>query len=246
MDYYLIRKKFCELSGRYDLMNADYTDNGADFFINAGQAHLDRLQSTGKMQAKNIQSVVAGTIQVKVAGLRSILEVYAGNTVDGLIRLKKKTLSYMRQYYEKQLGDVDQGTPSWYAPAMFRPFADTLSLTGLYDADDLISSVTGHFTYAGIILAPPPDTTYYISIYGLYYSPTLTATLAGAVWTQTKSFWSEAFPDLLLQAAFYKLETFYRNSEGAKDWKAVLTVDITDMDKDAAEEEAADISEIGG
>jgi hypothetical protein len=299
MEHYLIRKMFCERSGRYDLMNTDYTDNGADFFINAGQRHLDRLQNTGKMQAKNIQSVVAGTIQVKVAGLRSVLKVWAGNSTDGLIELKPASLAYLRGLYEKQLGDVDHGTPEWYAPAIFRPAIDTLSLTGLYDADDLIPSTTGHYTYSGIIIMPPPDETYYISIYGLYYSPEISSSLGSPItsglltvdtiytivdwltdddftnvgganvdstiftatgttpthwahssilkpWTQTKSFWTEVHPDILLQAALYKLETFYRNSEGAKDWKSSLTIDISDMDKDAAEEEAANISEMGG
>jgi hypothetical protein len=246
MDYYLLRKKFCELSGRYDLMNTDYTDNGADFFINAGQRHLDRLQSTGKMKAKNVQPITAGTIQVKVAGLRSVLDVFIGNTTEGLIKLQKASLSYLRQYYAEQLSGLDQGTPDWYAPAIFRPYADTLSLTGLYDVDDLIPATTGHYAYSGIIIAPPPDSTMYVIIYGTYYSPNLTATLAGSTWTQTKSFWTDAHPDILLQAALYKLETFYRNTEGAKDWKNALTVDILDMDKDAAEEEAAEISEMGG
>ncbi len=299
MEYCLLRKKFCELSGRYDLMGTDYTDNGADFFIDAGQKWLDRLQNTGKMQAKNIQSVAAGTIQVYVAGLRSILDVYAGNSTDGLIPLKKATLAYLRDMYGEQLGDVTQGTPEWYAPAIFRPYADTLTLTSLYDADDLIASTTGHYTYSGLILCPPPDDTYYISIYGLYYSPTLTATLgtaqtsgtltSGSVycitdwktaddftnigglnvdnniftatgttpttwtassivkpWTQTKSFWSEVHPDILIKAALRSLEMFYRNTEGVKDWEAGIMSDITGMDKDAADEEAAGITEMGG
>ena len=67
MEYYLLRKKFCELSGRYDLINADLTDNGADFYINAGQSHLDRMQNTGQMKAKYIKQITAGTIKVFVA-----------------------------------------------------------------------------------------------------------------------------------------------------------------------------------
>jgi hypothetical protein len=251
MDYYLIRKKFCDLSGRYDLMNIDYTDNGADFFLNAGQRFLDRMQDTGKMQAKNVQSVAAGTIKVYIAGLRAIKEVFIGNSTEKLIKLKRASLSYLRQYYEEQLGDVDQGTPEWYAPAVFRPFADastTTSFSGFYDIDDLILPATTtpvHYTYDGIIIAPPPDSTFYVSIYGLYYSPELSATLSGT-WTQTKSFWSEVHPDLLLQAGLYKLETFYRNTEGAKDWLGALKLDVDGIDKDAAYEESSEISEMGG
>lgn len=251
MDYYLIRKKFCELSGRYDLMNVDYTDNGADFFINAGQQRLDRMQSSGNMQAKYIQKVAAGTIKVYVAGLRAVYKVWAGNTTDGLVELSKAdNIQYLRQIYQEQLSGVDQGTPTWYAPAIFRPFPDsstTTSLSGYYDIDDLILSTSpAHFTYAGVIIMPPPDKEYYVSVYGLYYSPTLSATLSGVTWTQTKSFWSEVYPSILLKAALYELEAFYRNSEGAKDWDNALRVDISGLDMDAADQESAEINQIGG
>ena len=253
MDYYLIRKKFCELSGRYDLMNSDYTDNGADFFINAGQSYLDRLQNTGKMQAKNVQSVAAGTIKVYIAGLRAIHRVWAGNTTDGLIELQKAPdIAYLRSLYGEQLSGIDQGSPEWYAPAIFRPFVDTSStttLSGYYDIDDLIlptGATPVHYTYTGIIIMPPPDATYYISMYGLFYSPTLSATYSAPDWTQTKSYWSEVFPDTLIQAGLFKLESFYRNTEGKKDYHDNLMDDILGLDKDMAEEEAAGITEMGG
>ena len=37
-----IRAKFIELSGRDDLVNADDTDNGANYFITAGQRFLEK------------------------------------------------------------------------------------------------------------------------------------------------------------------------------------------------------------
>lgn len=245
MDYKDVRKKYVELSGRYDLVNSDWTDNGADFFINAGQRYLDRLQSTGKMRAKEVQSVAAGTIIVKCTDLRAILEVQVGNTADGLSPLGQVTLSWMKNYYEEQLSGVDQGTPEYYAPCTFRPHADTATFAGFYDIDDLLLA-SDHYTYNGIIIMPPPDETMYVSIYGLFYSPTLSATLSGATWTQVKSFWTEVHPDILLQAALYKTEVFYRNTEGAKDWDNALMKDVTEMDKDEAEAESANINQIGG
>ncbi len=252
MEYYLLRKKFVELSGRYDLINADLTDNGADFFIDAGQKWLDRLQDTGKMRAKNVQSVAAGTIKVYIAGLRSVVEVWAGNTTEYLYELKKATLNYIRTEYGQQLGSVTQGSPEWYTPAIFRPFVDThttTTLSGYYDVDDLIlptGATPVHYTYHGIVICPPPDDTYYISTYGLYYSPTLTATLSGSTWTQTESFWSNTHPDVLILAALRSLEEFYRNTEGVKDRETAVMAAVTGMDKDAAEEEAAGISQMGG
>ena len=36
-----IRTKFRSISGRYDLVNSDYSDNGANFFIEEGRKWLD-------------------------------------------------------------------------------------------------------------------------------------------------------------------------------------------------------------
>lgn len=248
MEYKDIRKKFVELSGRYDLVNPDWSDNGADFFFEAGQKFLDMMQDTKKMQAKNIQQIAAGTTIVKITGLRSIIEVRAGNTTDGLYKLDRATLAQLKDYYEKQLSSVDQGPPLYFAPASFRPFVDTtLAITwaSFYDSTDLVLGDT-HYTYEGIIIMPPPDDTYYVSIYGLFYSPTLTATISAGTWTQTKSYWSEVHPALLIQAALYQLEVFYRNTEGAKDWRAAIGETITQMDMDAAHGESIDISQMQG
>lgn len=248
MDYKDLRTKFCELSGRYDLIATDYTDNGADFFINAGQRWLDRLANTSKNFARNVQSIAAGTIVVKTIGLRSIKEVWAGNSTEGLIRLAPATLDWLRQEYGEQLSSVYQGTPSYYCPVVYRPYPDAVASatwSGYYDISDLLLGDT-HYTYNGVLIVPPPDSTYYVSIVGLFYSPTLLATLAGSTWTQTKSHWTEVHPDILLQAALFKLETFYRNTEGAKDWKGAVDLDIMGLDHDLADEESSDITEMGG
>lgn len=248
MDYKDIRKKFVELSGRYDLVNANWTDNGADFFINAGQMHLDRASDVQKATAKNPQSIAAGTVIVKTIGLRSVKEVWAGTSVNGLILLGKETLANLREYYGEQLSSIDQGTPEYYATCSFRPYPDAvtaLTLTGYYDIDDLVLADT-HYTYRGILLVPPPDKTYYISIIGTFYSPTLSATLSGSTWTQTKSYWSEVHPDILIQAALLKLEVFYRNTEGVKDWKFALDMDIQGLDKDVVDEEISGVNEMEG
>ena len=305
MEYVNVRRKFVELSGRYDLVNSDWTDNGADFFINAGQQLLDRMQNTGKSQAKNVQLITVGTIKVYISGLRSVLNVWIGNSTDGLIELKKCDVKYLRSLYSMQLSSVDTGTPEWYAPVSFRPFIDTettTSLSGFYDVDDLILPTAGtplHYTNTGILIMPAPDTSMYVSTYGLYYSPTLSASFGTTLtsgtltvgttysitdwitddsftnvggtnvegtiftatgttpthwvhssilkpWVQTKSFWAESFPDTLIQASLLKLETFYRNSEGVKDWEAAVNRDMLGFDKDAVEEEISGISEMGG
>jgi hypothetical protein len=251
MNYKDVRKKFVELSGRYDLTNADWTDNGADFFINAGQRYLDRQYGTGKAKAKHIQSVSAGTTLIKTTGLRSVLEVYAGDSTDGLYALKKASISYLKDLYGEAFSAIDRGTPEWYTPIILRPFPDTTtsagvgSWAGYYDTGDVVLD-NAHYTYDGIIIVPAPEATIYVSIYGLFFSPTLSAVVVAGEWTQTKSTWTENFPEILLKAALYELEVFYRNTEGAKDWNNALMLDLAGMDKDAAEEESAGIFQIGG
>ena len=253
MEYKDLRKKFIELSGRYDLVKPNWTDNGADFFINAGQKMLDRMQDIGKAKARLTRTLAAGTVVVSTVGLRAIKEVWLSSSDDGMYRLTQETMAGLRAYYGKKFSEVDAAAPVYYAPAILRPYPDTTvaaDVAGLYDIEDLIlyeaTGGTGHWTYNGIIILPPPDIAYTLSLWGLFYSPTLSATLSGSTWTQTKSFWSEEHPDTLLLAALYKLEAFYRNTEGAKDWQNALNIDMVGLDFDSVEEDLNDDSQMGG
>ena len=51
MNLLQIRTKFRDISGRFDLVNSDYSDNGADFYINEGRKFLDRLGEVQKSWA---------------------------------------------------------------------------------------------------------------------------------------------------------------------------------------------------
>jgi len=250
MDYYLIRKKFCELSGRYDLIDSDLNDNGADFFLNAGQRYLDRLTDVSKTLAKYVQKVSAGTFKVYCEGLRSVRSVWAGASSTGLVQLEKCSIEDLRNYYGKPLSEVDRGTPTYFSSFSFRPHPDSstsTSYSGYYDVDDVIlSSAPSHFTYSGVLIAPPPDIEMYISVIGLFYSQSLSAVNSNGTWTQTKSYWSEVHPDLLLLAALHKLEVFYRNTEGAKDWNNELMLELANLDKDEVDQAVYDINQMEG
>jgi hypothetical protein len=50
-----VRTKFIKISGRDDLVNADLTDNGANFYINAGQQFLDKRFGYEEVQLDMIQ-----------------------------------------------------------------------------------------------------------------------------------------------------------------------------------------------
>lgn len=246
MDYVDVRKKFSELSGRWDLLTTTYEDAGADFFLNAGQKYLDRLLDSGKMKARYPVLMTAGTIIARSVGIRAIQEVWVANA-DGKTQLTPVSLQTLREYYYEESADITQGLPAYYAPACFRPYPDTLaSTTSMYDVEDLILNATEHYTYNGVIVMPPPDETYTLQIWGLFYSPTLSATLLGAVWTQTKSFWTECQPETLIAAAIYKMHSLYHNTSGAADYKASVMEDIIGLDNDAVEEMCTGSMQMGG
>jgi len=251
MGYKDLRWKFAQMSGRYDLVDpTTYEDAGADFFFNAGQKMLDRMQETSKSMARSVSLITAGTYFKALTNVRNIQEVWVGTTAEGLVQLEQKSLNTLRAYYEEQFADIDQGTPAYWAPACFRPYPDTqtaAAVSGYYDIGDLILD-DGHYTYNGVVFTPPADTSYYLAIFGLFHSPTLTATMNAVteVWTETTSYWLEEHPDLLLYAALYKLETFYRNTEGAKDWMNAMKTDLIGIDHDMADQVSANVNQMEG
>ena len=235
MEYKDIRYKFAEISGRYDLVTATQEDNGADFFLNLGQKYLDRFFDDGKAIARYPVALAAGEYIAKTIGIRAIKEVWIANS-EGKRELEKCTLQEIQSEYSEGLAYVAQGTPGYYAPALFRPYPDTLAtITGLYGVDDLVLAATEHYTYNGVVIMPPPDTVYTLEIVGLFYSPTLSATLSGAVWTQTKSYWTEVHPETLIKAAIYQMKAMYHDSSSA-DYKAILAEDVTGLIADDTEQ----------
>ena len=258
MTYHEIRNLFVSRSGRYDLTDASDNDNGADFFLNAGQRLLDRLVEHHKSMARSYHAIVSGSWFVKTTGLEAVKEVWIANS-DGKYKLEKKTLTELRELYDEgNFSEVTAGTPAYYAIAAFRPYPDATvdaSLVGFYDVDDLITTEDGkHYTYDGVIFMPPSDGSSSLSIWGKFRSPTLSAVYTPAVeepetaafWTETASYWSEIHPDILLKAGLYELEVFYRNTEGAKDWKNILDLDLISLDSMMADGEMSDIEEMEG
>lgn len=254
MDYNELRFKFCQITGRLDLVTTSLAstalDNGADFFLNAGQKYLDRLIEKSKMIARYPVIVTAGTFLVNTIGLRSIHEVWIANS-EGKVRLSQETLTNLKNVYGEDFSSITQGTPKYYAPAIFRPFPDTLaSTTGMYGVDDLLlysaTSPAQHYNYHGLVICPPPDETYTVEVVGLFHSPTLSATLSGAVWTNVKSYWTEVHPETLIAAAAYKLLSLYHDTTGAADYKNTVIEDVLGINGDVYEEEMGSYIQMEG
>lgn len=248
-----LRKKFIEVTGRYDLMQGtaeEPKDGGSDFIINSGQRLLDDMQTTPKSLAWFKKDIATGDVGLQVIGLRYINEVWIANA-DGEVEINKKSLSWILTNYPTPLSGLTQAQPVYYAPAVLNLAPTQQGITS-----EVYSST---FTYAyehvmfadkaeegntlphydGIVLAPPSNATYTISILGAWYSRELLK-------DEDSSFWTVRHPDLLIRASMLELEGYNRNSQGYRDLESVVAKRLSLIDANLAMQEAAKATQMGG
>ena len=238
MDLSEIRAAFITRSGRNDLVTGDNVDNGANFYVNAGQNFLDRLATTPNTVAKYYASISAGAWYKTFERCRSIDSVFMADDEDRW-RLDKKDLSWILIEYGGPIADLDSGDPKYYCPALLRVTpeeSDVITMSKVIDETVQIDS-TEHYTYNGIIFMPPADESLILEIHGAFYSHKLTD-------NGDESYWSVNFPEILLMGALYELEISYRNTEGAKDWLAAITLEIAGIEFDLVQDDVAGVNQI--
>ena len=218
-----VRTNFITDSGRNDLVIdlTDYADRGANRFINAGQRFLDGLIDTPQSQAKYEETLDVGATTLTLEDCRAIEEVYLTNAKDGIHYLTKVSLSDIREAFPELSSEV-KGTPTYYAINVIRVMATELTET-----------------IKGIIFMSPADDTYNMVVEGKFFTKKL-------VEDDDINYWTENHDDVLGMAALYKLETFYRNREGARDWLQGIMEAIGGIDHDIIAEEIAGVNQIKG
>ena len=219
-----IRTLFVDKSGRADLVvdTTNYVDAGANFFINAGQRFLDARQLTPHAKAELSKTLTIGDSTWEFADCRSVEWVRIFDTDDGFFKLTKRTRDWIRQTFNEPVADITQDVPEWYAIDVIR-----------------VPITEGKELLRGIIFMPPADKAYRIDLEGLFWSKTL-ALDADISW------WTENYDDLLVTAAMYKLEQFYRNTEGANDWLLGIDRDLRGIDFDMVSEDVGEPSTMVG
>lgn len=116
-----------------------------------------------------------------------------------------------------------QGKPYYYA-------LDVVRDTGVTESDT---------TVRGVLLGPPADTYYTITVVGIFRFDKLEDD------TDT-NYWTDEWSILLLYAAFFTLESFYRNTAGMRDWMNAITTIIFGIDSDKVEEESHNVNQMRG
>ena len=228
MTMLLVKKKFVDLSGRTDLVvdTTDYVDAGnigTKFFIQAATRMLDQMQDTPHSTAELAKTLTVGDSTWEVSNLRSIESFWINDTSDtGWNSVTKKSLKWIRNKFSEPVADITNGVPQYWAPDVIR-----------------VPVTEGKESVRGIIFMPPTDDTYSARLDGKYWSKVLSA-------DADINYWSEEHEDILIAAAMYKLEEFYRNTEGMRDWMEAITRDLRGIDIDLAFEESAEITSMRG
>lgn len=235
-----IRQKVVNLSGRFDLASTSVdewdTDDGADFFINAGMRFLDRRYYHLKTVGRRFDEVAANSWYLTFANCRAITQVWI-NDDEERWQLTKYDYETIRVNYPGLVSETDTGTPLYYTPVFIRSIDNTdIDAQGAF-LNYVMAADDG--TYNGILFVPPTDGSYVVETIGYFYFDDLSG-------NTDENFWTTVAPDTLIKAALYQMEVFHRNTEGAKDWLNAIHLEASEIEKDAITQDVAELEEMKG
>jgi len=239
MDLVTLRQKFVEISGRYDLVSDpnSMADNGADFYIQAGQNMIERMAGIlSESEGRIWETIVADAYYVSFQKrCRSIISVWANNDEERF-ELKKIDWADLKDYFADVASEIDSDEPAYYCPAKMREVdATDKGATGTFLN---FTSATSK-DYRGILVLPPVDEAYDIEILGHFYQPALTS-------DDDENFWTILHPGILIRAAIYQLWLYYRSDRRTRGLLRSLEYEVAEVSKDAVVEETVTESEMDG
>lgn len=232
-----VRTLFEQLSGRADLVNADGSDNGANWYINKGQRWLDLHKLSPNQYGHYIDNISADGYYLAVSDCREIHEVWI-NDAEDRIKLEQKSVEWLKSEYSEVIADVDSGIPLYWAKAKVRG-VEVTDYQSLGTFLDYVVTETGNESAKAILIAPPTEEAVTVDVVGVFFSPTLSD-------DTDKSFWTENYDNILLMAALRQLEVFYRNTAGVQDWERAITQELEQLDFSEVEQETHNIKEMTG
>lgn len=223
-----VRIEFIKRCGRYDLVTPDdpedeWGDNGANFYIQSGQRYLDRQGDWDTGQIGTFRGGLAkGEAALFVPNLWGVSSVRfrlrgwpkgVWHSVEGVhsldalkCRCPKEPLYYFKPLRKlpvlrgKTAAQVEQPASSFDLSA------------GVVEAE--IEGAWLQFT--GL---PNQEPAVEVMVVGHFHSAALKE-------DEDSNYWTNLHPEILIKAALYELEIFYRNREGAADWLAAVQEDL--------------------
>ena len=234
------RTLFRSLSGRHDLVNEDFTDNGADFFINEGRKYLDRLDETQKSWGSAYKFMEVGHYSVSFAYCRAVKEIWVASST-ARWQLEKKSLQDMIEGYLTGLpSSRTVGIPEYYSPCITRYVPENMTVADIESFIGWVEVPAGNaHEFNSILVNVPTSEKLTVIINGLFYSMEL-------VNDTDENYWSAVHPMLLYMAAMRQLEITNRNTQGVNDWTGSILTDMKQLGMDLVEELIAGINVMEG
>jgi hypothetical protein len=238
MNLLQVRTKFRQLSGRFDLVNTDFSDNGADFFINEGRKFLDRLDETQKSWGTCFKTVEIGLWYATFPYCRAIKEIWAASTTERWQLEKKNIQDLMAGYLTGLPSSRESGEPLYYSPCITRYIPENATALDMESFIGWVDIPSGNaHEFNSILLDVPTSEKLTIQVNGLFYSAEL-------VNDTDENYWSAVHPMLLYMAAMRQVEITNRNTQGVKDWENSIAVEMKQLGMDLVEELIAETSEM--
>ncbi|MEG0323186.1 MAG: hypothetical protein RR619_04255, partial [Raoultibacter sp.] len=168
-----IRKLFIKHCGRYDLVDPDtMADDGANFFIQAGQRMLDRIDRTTQFTHREevaIESVSAGEQVVQFPETYNVIKVEYGSGSNHPIILQKHIVGRAFRLLSQR------GTPKVWEPAItqYKPSIEKLRTAFADIPAHYFEGAHFAFDQTGIRLFPTPANDGWVAVTGHFYSTKL-------------------------------------------------------------------------
>ncbi len=233
-----IRKQFRDISGRYDLVNDDFSDNGCDVYINEGSRWLDRNVNVGKRKASHMTLMAAGDWYTEISTTRSVKEVWLTTTEGKWLPTKIHLKELINSFFTAIPANWTNGTPIAYALGLSR------YLPADIDAGDLaiMQALTGMVNSSGddydaIIFSCPVDVQTLVEVIGDFYSPSL-------VEDDDTNFWSSVHPLLLVNASIRQTFVASGNTPMLKTFNDAIAQDLKTLEMDTVESEIAGVNQM--
>ena len=240
MNLLQLRQKFRTLSGRFDLVNEDGSDNGADLFINGGSKFLDRSGENQKTWGNCYRFINTGFWSASFPYCRAIKEIWVAST-EARWQLEKVRLQDLMDGYLSGLpSSRTSGIPLYYSPCITRYIPEDATAEELEAFIGWVDVPAGNsYEYNAILLNVPTSEKLTVTITGLFYSMEL-------INDTDENYWSAVHPLLLINATMRQIEIVNRNTQGVNDWTNAIMTDIQQLGFDLVEEIIAETSQMEG
>ncbi len=232
MTLYDIRQQFVKATGRFDLVNSDGSDNGADFFIRQANRILYSTLKILKHLSTYELSLPIGVKAVRMpehTELRRVDLIFSTTERRNLVYRNKTrffsmfnktaTIVYPVDPFEPETFE-DRGTPTYYTE---------VSVNELEGTNQYLKPLAIYFNC-------PLEKEATLEVEGYFIESLIDDADENAL--------TNLAPMALVFKAAYFMEVYFRNTEGAKDWEMAVSSIVDKFDDEDVAIRTQDINQM--